>query len=79
MASVQVFVTIALYQAIRIPITVFMPFAVQNMAEMRVCFDRLQVRADIDSSDSCSSAYRVCVCGFGFVFFVAFDSFFHFV
>ncbi|KAK7479006.1 hypothetical protein BaRGS_00029767, partial [Batillaria attramentaria] len=42
MTPEHVFVTISLYQAIRVPITVFMPFAVQNIAEMRISFDRVQ-------------------------------------
>lgn len=46
MVAEKVFVTISLYQAIRVSITVFMPFAVQNIAEVHVCCDRLQVSFD---------------------------------
>ena len=55
----KVFVTIAIYQAIRVPITVFIPFAVQNIAEMRISFDRLQVRGDLDLT-SCPLLYPSC-------------------
>ncbi|KAL8592431.1 hypothetical protein ACOMHN_021373 [Nucella lapillus] len=47
MTTARVFVTIAVYQAVRVPITVFIPFAIQTMSEMRVCLQRLEVRADL--------------------------------
>lgn len=43
MTSEKVFVAIGIYQAIRVSITVFMPFAIQTIAEMQVCCGRLQV------------------------------------
>lgn len=43
MTVVSVFVTIAMLQSIRVPLTVFVPFAIQNIAEMRITFTRLQV------------------------------------
>ncbi|XP_076435453.1 ATP-binding cassette sub-family C member 4-like isoform X2 [Babylonia areolata] len=42
MTPEKVFVAIAVYQAIRVPITVFIPFAVQTISEFRICCERVQ-------------------------------------
>ena len=53
MTTVNVFVTLGLYHAIRLSTTLFMPFAITFMMEMKVTLDRTQVSTCVIFSVSC--------------------------